>query len=237
MAYRRIPFTPDEWYHLYSRGIDKRDIFLDKDDFKRFQALLYLSNNTESVNFELLKSKNISYEEIFSLLRKETLVAVGAYCLMKNHPHLVVQEKKEGGVTTFMRKLGTAYAMYFDRKYDRIGNLMVKPLRSKHIDNDYYLRRVVQYIHLNPAEILEHGWKKGEVHDIKALEKHLLGYTFSSLPDYIGYRRAERSILDENIYDLLHDDLPKFRDILEEAIAYHSEIENEFTARPHGRPK
>ncbi len=237
MAYRRTPFAPDEWYHIYSQGIDKRDIFLDKGDFQRFQALLYLANNVEPVNFELIKVNKVPHKAIFTLPRTETLVAVGAYCLMKNHPHIVVQEKKEGGTTAFMRKLGTAYTMYFDRKYGRIGNLMVKPFRSKHIDDDRYLRRVVQYVHLNPAEVFEQGWKKGKVHNLQALERRLLGYTFSSLPDYFGNKRPERQILDKEAYDLLRDSLPKFRDVLKEAMAYYDEIESEFIFRFRGRSK
>ena len=150
---------------------------------------------------------------------------------MKNHPHLVVQEKQEGGITIFMRKLGTAYTMYFDRKYRRIGNLMVKPFRSKHIDDDRYLRRVVQYVHLNPAEIFERGWKKGKVRNMIALERQLRGYMFSSLPDYFGKRRPESDILDKDAYALFRHDLPQFCDVLEEAAAYYGEIESEFKVK------
>lgn len=236
MSYRRTPFAPEEWYHLYSQGIDKRKIFLDKKDFKRFQALLYLANSTEPINFELIKAKKMSHEEIFALPRKETLVAIGAYCLMNNHPHLIVQEKVESGITSFMRKLGTAYTMYFDRKHGRIGNLMVKPFRSKHIGDDRYLRHVVQYVHLNPAELFEYGWKKGKVRNMAALEKYLLGYNFSSLLDYFGDKRPEGAILDKEAYDLFRHDLPKFREVLGEAAAYYVEIEGEFVLQPLGRP-
>lgn len=235
MAYRRIPFAPDEWYHLYSQGIDKREIFRTKDDFKRFQELLYLANSTEPVNFEFIKSKNISHEDIFFLPRPKTLVAVGAYCLMKNHPHIIVREKQEGGITAFMRKLGTAYSMYFDRKYGRIGNLMVKPFRSKHIGDDRYLRRVIQYVHLNPAEIFEPKWKKGGVRNMITLERHLLGYAFSSLPDYFGKRRLERNIIDNKVYNLFYNNLPKLNEILKEAVEYHHEIENEFISYPKSK--
>ncbi len=114
---------------------------------------------------------------------------------------------------------------------------MVKPFRSKHIDDDRYLRRVIQYVHFNPAEVFEPGWKKGEIRNVKELERRLLGYTFSSLPDYFGNKRPERYILDQEAYDLLRDGLPKFRDVLKEAVAYHDDIESEFIPHPHGRPK
>src|SRR3989338_2717998 len=76
MAYRRIPFAPNEWYHLYSQGIDKQNIFVAESDFQRFQALLYLANSIEPVNFELIKAKNISHKDIFTLPRQSEDVFV-----------------------------------------------------------------------------------------------------------------------------------------------------------------
>lgn len=235
MAYRRIPFAPGEWYHLYSRGIEKRQIFIDEADFRRFRALLYLANSVKAVNFDTIR--NIPYEEIFTLPRGKTLVSIGAYCMMTNHPHLIVQEKEEGGITTFMHKFGTAYTSYFNRKHKRVGNLMVKPFRSKHIGDDKYLRWVIQYVHLNPAEIFEPTWKMGKVRNIEILGKQLLDYKFSSLPDYFGETRPERSILDENVFKFIEADLPKFDDLLLDAAKYYAEIEAEFQWRPRGHPK
>lgn len=234
MAYRRTPFAPGEWYHLYSQGIDKRRIFIDKNDFQRFQALLYLANNIEPVNFELLK--NVPREAIFALPRKKTLVAIGAYCLMTNHPHLIVQEREENGITAFMHKLGTAYTTYFNKKHGRIGNLMVKPFRSKHIADERYLRRVAQYVHLNPVELFEPEWKNGKVHSLETIEQNLLGYTFSSLPDYFSDDRPEQTILDDEAKALLLDDLPNLHDVLNEAALYYAEINSEFVSRQRGRP-
>lgn len=235
MAYRRTPFAPEEWYHIYTQGIDKRNIFLDKSDFERFQALLYLANSGEPIDFEIIRAKKLTQEELFAVPRPKTLVSIAAYCLMKNHPHLIVQEKEDGGITSFMRKLGTAYTMYFNRKHGRIGNLMVKPFRSKHIEDDRYLRRVVQYVHLNPAETFEYAWKKGKVRNMPILKQRLLNYKFSSLSDYFGGKREEQNILDKEAYNLFADDLPKLNEVLGEARAYYAEIENEFSSATTGR--
>lgn len=186
--------------------------------------MLYLANSSEPIDFEIIKAKKLTHEELFGISRPKTFVSIGAYCLMKNHPHLVVQEKEEGGITAFMRKLGTAYTMYFNRKHGRIGNLMVKPFRSKHIEDDRYLRRVIQYVHLNPAEVFEYGWKKGKIRNMPELEKRLLGYTFSSLPDYHGSYRPERNIIDKGTYDFFSRNLPKFREVLDEVRDYYAEI-------------
>ena len=236
MALRRTAFVQREWYHLYSRGIDKRTIFESPSDFQRFTKLLYLGNDHKEINLEFLKE--VPYAEIFSLPRAKPLVAIGGYCLMKNHPHLLVQEKTNGGITKFMHKIGTAYTSYFNRKYDRIGNLMVKPFRSKHISDDLYFRKVAQYIHLNPAEIFESGWKSGKVNDIQKLKDKLLKYKHSSLYDYTSDGiRPERAILDPDAFNLISGGLPPLEKVLEEAHTYYQEIASDFDPKPRGRPK
>jgi len=66
MAIRRIPFLVGEHYHLYNRGVDKRIIFVDENDYKRFTALLYLCNSTNPVDMRVLFNKGLSFVEVFS---------------------------------------------------------------------------------------------------------------------------------------------------------------------------
>jgi putative transposase len=226
MGYRRVPFAIGEWYHCFSRGIDKRIVFVDRDDFRRFQQLLYLANDIAPINRDNFYHR--SHDEMFRVPHSKQLVAVGGYCLMRNHPHLLLQELVEGGISKYMHKVGTGYAMYFNVKNQRIGNLMVKPFRSKHVDDDVYLRHVVQYIHLNPAEVFEHGWKKGIVKNDRHLEEKLREYEFSSMMDYFGEMRAERAILDRKAMEMISDGMPPLRTIIRESQAYYEEMEKEY---------
>ena len=52
--FRNIVFSTGEYYHLYSRGTDKRTIFMDHHDYQRFKALLYVCNSTNSVDITKL---------------------------------------------------------------------------------------------------------------------------------------------------------------------------------------
>ena len=148
----RKPFAPDEWYHCYSRGVDKRTTFESPREYKRFIELLYLCNSEEPIHRSNLLNK--TNEEILSVLRGAPLVSIGAYCLMPNHFHLLLKDLSEegDGISRFMQKLGTAYTMFFNTSRERTGNLFVKPFRSKHIKDDEYLKRVTQYIPFNPIE-------------------------------------------------------------------------------------
>lgn len=217
---RRVPFQSDEWFHCYNRGIDKRNVFENEDDSKRFMELLYLANSTDVVHRSNLSEKSV--HEILQRPRTATLTSVGAYCLMKNHYHLLLKETCDGGITQFMQKLGTAYTMYFNTKYERVGNLFLRPFRARHVGEDRYFQRVVDYIHCNPAERFEPGWKKGSVRNMQKLQRELLAYPFSSFADYTGNARPERAILSEDGFKAYHSQSPA--KILDESRIYYASI-------------
>lgn len=223
MAYRRKAFAPGEWYHCFTRTVDRKDAFRGRPDFNRFLELLYLSNDTHLQQRGAFQG--LSHIDILERKRHTPIVSVAAYCLMPNHFHLMLQEISEGGITSFMRKVGTGYAMYFNLKNKRIGNVFVKPFRSKHVGDDAYFRRAVSYIHLNPAELFEPEWKQGIVRDKKKLEETLLKYSYSSLPDVFGKTiRPERAILDPAAVELIAEDHRSFSEQIEETAEYYADL-------------
>ena len=117
---RKIVFAPGEYYHLYNRGVEKRTIFDNEVDRKRFLSLLYICNNTAPIVIRDLKDAGYSMEDIFDIERVP-LVSIGAYCLMDNHFHLLIKEIDDGGITLFMKRFTTAYTMYFNEKNRRVG--------------------------------------------------------------------------------------------------------------------
>ncbi len=223
MSLRPTPFAPEEWYHCYNRGVEKRKTFLTNSDYQRFMHLLYLSNSDVSVHRSNLLSK--SSQEIYGAKRGKQLVAIGAYALMPNHFHLQLKEITENGISTFMQKLGTAYSMYFNIKNEHTGGIFIKPFRSKHIDNDEYLNYLTQYIHLNPAELFEPEWKKGHVKNLTLLEEKLEQYHYSSFVDYSSsVQRPERVILDSEAIELLGKGIPPLKKVLTEAAEYYHDL-------------
>lgn len=165
---------------------------------------------------------------MFTVPRDQTIVAIGAYALMRNHYHILIHEVTDGGISKFMQKLGTGYTMYFNERHARIGNVFVKPFRSKHIDSDAYLRKIAQYIHLNAAETFENLWKHGVVRDMAILQRKLEAYPYSSLQEYIRKSaRPESAIIDEGAREILSDGLPTFAKILSDMRGYYSDINSE----------
>jgi len=177
MGLRRAPLVTGEYYHIYNRGVEKRKIFLDKEDYFHFLKLLYICNSKKSI-----KLRNI--EKIFE--RGETIVDIGVYCLMPNHFHLLIYEKIEGGISTFMKKLLTAYAMYFNKKYERTGILFQGRFKSEHVNTDNYLKYLYAYIHLNSAKLKFPKWKESKNYNPIKLLSYIKEYPYSSLYEYLN---------------------------------------------------
>lgn len=227
MGMRAVQFAPDEWYHCFTRGVDKRQIYMNERDADRFAMLLYTCNATKPIHISNLTSlprQGPALPYVLNLERGTPLVDIGAYCLMPNHPHLLIRERDYGGVTTFMQKLLTAYTMYFNKKYERTGALFSGRFKAVHVESDPHFRRVVNYVHANPAELYEPKWKQGLVRNEERLKRNMLSFPHSSLPDYEGIERPHNRIVNiaavmEHLYKK-----PSFKTLLEDArVFYHQE--------------
>jgi putative transposase len=159
------------YFHVYNRGVEKRDIFCDKVDYYRFLHDLYEFNDSAPTNS--------NYKGIFGSptsvnSSRDCLVEIICFCLMPNHYHLLVGVQDKTKLTEFMRKVGTGYTNYFNQKYVRSGHLFQGKYKSILIENDEYLTHLSRYIHQNP--------KKSKKLNIESL----YNYKYSSYLDYIG---------------------------------------------------
>lgn len=175
MALRKQNFAPGEIYHIYNRGVDKRIIFIDSNDFNFFIHLLYICNTEKSI---VLRDLSENFE------RGNNIVEIGLYVLMPNHFHILVKETQEGGITSFMRKVLTSYSMYFNKKYDRTGKLWQGVFQAIHVNKDEYLKYLYSYIHLNPAKLIDKNWKVNKRRNTQKLLDHCVNYEYSSIQEY-----------------------------------------------------
>src|SRR3989344_4402226 len=199
MSSRSISFTQGEYYHIFKRGVEKRTIFKDSKDKQRFQKLLYLCNGDKVVHLSDV-ARSTKEKSLYTIERGQPLVAIGAYCLMGNHFHLLLYELVFGGISRFMQRLSTAYSMYFNLKNERTGILFEGRFHGRHVDNDTYLKYIYSYIHLNPVQHVEPEWKEKGIGNTKLVKSYLQNYKFSSLDDYLGVDRKESIILDKSFF-------------------------------------
>lgn len=211
MVTRKILFMVGEFYHIYNRGILKNPIFIDEADKRRFIKLLFVCNSDKSVVF-----KSIQGSPLDKIDRGNIIVDIGAYCLMPNHFHFLVKERIENGLSSFMEKLSTAYAMYFNTKYERKGIVFEGRFRARHIDNDPYLNWVFSYIHLNPVKLIDSNWKENGISDPAAAENFMQNYKYSSYYDYFLGDRIEKIILNKAVFPEHFSQLDDFKELIEE---------------------
>lgn len=194
MSNRDIPFKVGDWYHCYNYSIEERIAFADRQDYFRFLELLYLANDQWPLKRDDLGLR--TFEEILAIPRGKPLVAIAAFCLMPRNFNLVLHEVMPSGITAFMRKLGTAYTLYFNARHKRAGNLFLKPFRSRNVSSDRLPQSLVSYVHSSPAVLYEPEWKMNHVVDPQFLEEHLKAYPYSSLGVHIGVHNVSAPIID-----------------------------------------
>lgn len=153
-----------QYYHVYNRGVDRRNIFQDDQDYRYFMSLMkrYLSPKTE------VDSKNRDYPNY------SDLVELCAFCLMPNHFHLVFYLKERQGIEKLMRSVMTSYSRYFNTKYRRLGPLFQNVFLASRLGDERYFWHITRYVHLNPIDI----------------GKEWRNYPYSSITYYSGERRA-----------------------------------------------
>lgn len=187
-AMRSVEFANGQFYHIYNRGVDRRNIFNDKGDYSRFIHYIYEFNDLSSIiNFKRdVLNRNVGGPASNISRERTCLVDVICFCLMPNHFHFILRQIIDGGISKFMHKLGTGYSMYFNKKIGRTGTLFEGRFKAIHIDKDEYLTHLSRYIHLNPVELIEPGWKEKGIKNWDVVNKFLEGYRWSSYPDSIG---------------------------------------------------
>ena len=141
-------YVPESYYHVYNRGVEKRIIFHDTQDYAVFMS--YMRRHLSSDNN--LDSQKRSYKFFGS-------VELVAFCLMPNHFHLLLYSKDDPSqIAKFMQSTCVAYSMYFNRRYKRVGGLFQSRFKASRILNDTYLQHITRYIHLNPADYKSYRW-------------------------------------------------------------------------------
>ena len=181
-------FVENQIYHIYNRGVEKRDIFLDDKDYLRFIHDLFEFNDRDSA-FNVAYHFNSKSKEVKSqYLEKERkprklLVEILLFTLMPNHFHLLLKQKQENGIVKFMQKLGTGYTNYFNKKYDRVGGLFQGRFKAVLINEEAHFIHIPFYFHTNPIDLI---YGSSTSIDWRGQIEFLENYRWSSFLDYIG---------------------------------------------------
>ncbi|MEK9134880.1 MAG: transposase [Patescibacteria group bacterium] len=214
---RKIQFANGEYYHIFNRGVEKREIFTNNLELERFFLSMKEFNILNPIGGLHVASFR-KESSLRSLASKEKLVSFICYCLNPNHFHFILKQIMDRGIEKFMHRLGSGYTNYFNKKYKRSGSLFQGTFKANHINSDKYLLYTSAYVNLN-----------NRVHQIKN------NFFKSSWAEYIqagiSYEFCDKEIIldqfvDAQKYQIFAEDalvIAKERKELEEIIKYDPE--------------
>lgn len=170
MPGRTTVFVNDYFYHVYNRGVEKREIFGNSYHYQRLlKMLFYYQFEGPKIRFSLLNKEKF---EDFKPDPDKKLVDIICYCLMPNHFHFLIKQLKDTGVSKFISQISNSYTKFFNTKYNRVGALFQGVFQAVIIESDEQLVHTSRYIHLNPVVSLLCG--------------NPSQYTWSSYNEYIS---------------------------------------------------
>jgi len=193
---RTTQFIENGYYHIFNRGVDKRNVFLRYGHYSRFIHTILSLLNTGSATERSTKNQGLALKYKINII---------CYCLMPNHYHFLLQQIEDGGISEFMHNLNTSYTMYFNKNNNRTGRLFEYTFKAKEIDSDELLLHISRYIHLNPR--------------VAHIVQDLSLYPWSSYLEYIG-EKDEPFCQKKIILNHFHDDSKKYEGFVHDQIAY-----------------
>ena len=120
-------YLKTSFFHVITQGINKSYIFEKKEDIKYYIRLMYKLN-------------------------KEHKIKIISYCIMNNHTHMLIETKNICELSKYMQRLNTKYAMFYNKKYNRVGYVFRDRYRAEGIYSEEQLYNCIRYIYNNPVK-------------------------------------------------------------------------------------
>lgn len=166
-------------YHVMLRGINKQDIFFCEDDFVRMISIL------RDIQYKINKYT----DEIIS----SNQCTIYAYCILHNHLHILIKEGDKS-LPDIMKIIEDRYAIYYNKKYERIGHLFQSRYPSEPVNDAAYFHTVFRYIARNPVKALE--------------AKTAAEYPYSSWNEYVEHNSNIMKIIKPSAIEAVNKKFP-----------------------------
>lgn len=143
-------------------------------------------------------TQQFGFEKYFEkfFLEGKKLVNIIAYCLMPTHPHFILQQLVDNGISIYMNRVLNSYSRYFNTLYKRKGPLWESRFKHILVDKDEQLIHLSRYIHSNPTTA--------------GLVKKPEDWQYSSYREYIGKKEPDGLINHEGLLDITPKSYQKF---------------------------
>ncbi|MBX4200838.1 transposase [Candidatus Parcubacteria bacterium] len=159
---RKDPLVTGRYYHIYNRGVDKRDIFMDMRDLYRFMLSVKAFNTVNPIGG--IKEIAIRHSsDVGRLTEEKPLISIVCYCFNPNHFHFIVKQEVDGGISEFYKRLLGGYTKYFNEIHNRSGSLFQGRFKSCLINDEQYSLKIYPYVNMNYS-----------IHEIPMKKSHLV---------------------------------------------------------------
>lgn len=177
-----------EVYHIFSKSKSGFQVFRSDADYARMKDLLrYYNNENPPVRFSYFArlkrpEKKMALNQMNGayMNSKGTLVEIMAYCIVPNNIHLILKQKKDKGISTFMGNVLNSYTRYFNVKYNRKGALWEGRFKRTWIRTYEQFLEVSRFVHLSPV--------------ISNLVHNVQDWEASSYREYLGRENKHNSL-------------------------------------------
>lgn len=212
---RKLVFANDEIYHVFNRGVEKRPTFTDRREKNRAILAMDFYRFAEPP-VKLSKFLTLPKEDQMKLwkgLKKDNkiLVEIICFCLMPNHFHIMLKQKVENGISSFISNFANSYTKYFNKKHNRIGPLFEGIFKAVRIESEAQLMHTSRYIHLNP------------VSSFLIEPEELENYEWSSYPEFLGI--TDKNLVVKNLILDIFPSVETYKKFVLDQVDYARQLE------------
>lgn len=213
---RKLVFRNEYIYHVFNRGIERRNVFTNIREFNRALELIkfYRHRNTPIRYSQFLQQPLEARERLLRQMQQgEQLIDILAYCLMPNHFHFMLKQRLDKGVPIFVSNFTNAYTKYFNTKHQRVGPLFEGVFRAVLVESDEQLIHLSRYIHLNPvaSSIID--------------EVMLNDYKWSSYPEYLLPSNIKSDIVSRDLVLSMFKSAQAYQKFVLDQVDYAKKLE------------
>lgn len=213
MAKRKLSFLEHEVYFVFNKGNFSHDIFHDEQDYQRFLKIVFLSNGNKKFKYKDFLKYN---KNIFEINVGDKIVNLISFVCLPNTFFFLLELKPQrfgkslgvnrhldNNLSIFMKRVGSAYSMYYNKKYSKTGSLFEGKFKAEHVSDQSYFKYLFSLINLSPINLIQKDWKEVGVKDFEVTKKFLEEYKYSSFKYFFpkfGSLNNEKLIETENFY-------------------------------------
>lgn len=241
---RALKFVNDHIYHIFNRGVMKRDIFLSTADYFRWVDLMrwYLRYDYSYSRFlgrikqaQSLGGKPAEVAEVKQIIARfhrlpQKPVEIITWVLMPNHFHMVLKQITEDGISAFLHRISNAYSHYFNRKNDSSGSLFQGRFKAVLVETEGQFLHVCRYNHINPLAAGLTTKKGLSRYPWSSLQSYLAGEddSVTTKEDLLAYYKSVSSLEEFTLASFASQEISVLEDLThDDDFGWYTEIEEQ----------